>query len=176
MTAQRFFAELTGSEDDLRLVAEALKATGKSFCLIGGLAVNHYVEPVVTLDADFAISASAGVTEALKARGFIVQEHTESLNATLKGSRLRVQIALNERYGSFPSRAVHAEIFGVELPVAALPDLIQGKLWALADPKRGASKKLKDKSDLVRICESHPDMMRQIPAGVISEVDAMRNG
>jgi hypothetical protein len=35
---------------------EAMRATGHSFCLIGGLAVNPYVEPVVTLDADFAIS------------------------------------------------------------------------------------------------------------------------
>ena len=174
MTAQRFFAELTGSENDLKLAAEALSASGNPFCVIGGLAVNHYVEPVVTLDADFAVSASAGVADALKARGFIVEEHPHSLNATLKGSRLRVQITINDRYGSFPDRALPAEIFGVDQRVAALPDVVQGKLWALADSKRRPSKKLKDKADLVRICESHRDMIARIPAGLIPEVDAMR--
>ena|SRR5256885_825230 len=174
MTAQRFFAGLTGNENDFRLVAAALTANGKPFCLIGGLAVNHYVEPVVTLDAGFAISTGAGVADALKSRGFVVEEHPHSLNATLPGSRLRVQLTLNDRYGMFPSRAVKADIFGVELPVAALPDLVQGKLWALADPARRPSKKLKDKADLVRICESHPEIVAQIPAGLIAEVDAMR--
>jgi len=174
MTAQRFFAGLTGSDDDLRLVAEALAGSGKLFCLIGGLAVNHYVEPVVTLDADFAVAGTLGVAEALRQRGFVVEEFPHSLNATLPGSRLRVQVTLNDRYGAFPSRAVQAEIFGVHLPVAALPDLVQGKLWALADPSRRPSKKLKDKADLARICESHAQVISLIPPGLISEVDDLR--
>jgi hypothetical protein len=36
-----------------------------------------------------------------------------------------------------------AELFGVRLPVAALEHLVQGKLWALQDPERRASKKAK---------------------------------
>src|SRR2546425_8075721 len=174
MSPEDFLAGLTGSRDDFRLAAEALRACGRPFCLIGGLAVNHYVEPVVTLDADFAIAGAAGVAEALRSRGFEVEEHPHSINARYPGSRLRVQITINSRYADFPARAVEAELFGVRLPVARLEDLVQGKLWALQDPDRRASKKLKDKTDLVRICESHRLIVALIPAGLIQEVDAMR--
>ena len=65
MSEQEFLAALTGHDSDLALALEALRASGQPFCLIGGLAVNHYVEPVVTLDADFAVAAAAGLIEAL---------------------------------------------------------------------------------------------------------------
>ena len=81
---------------------------------------------------------------------------------------------MDSRYATFPSRAVEAELFGVRLPVAKLADLVQGKLWALQDPARRASKQLKDKTDLVRICESHRNVLALIPSGLIAEVDAMR--
>ena len=175
MTTEQFLSGLTGGQDDFRRASEALRATGQPFCLIGGLAVNHYVEPVVTLDADFAIAGSEGAAAALRSRGFEVEEHPHSINAQFPGSRLRIQITINSRYARFPSRATEAELFGVRLPVAALEDLVQGKLWALQDPERRPSKKLKDKTDLVRICESHPRIVTLIPAGLIAEVDAIRS-
>jgi putative CRISPR-associated protein (TIGR02619 family) len=175
MTAQDFLAGLTGSRDDFRLATEALRASGQPFCLIGGLAVNHYVEPVVTLDADFAIAGAQGAAEALRARGFEVEEHSHSINARYPGSRLRIQITINSRYAAFPSRAVEGKLFGVSLPVASLEDLVQGKLWALQDPGRRPSKKLKDKTDLARICESQSSIVDFIPPGLIAEVDAMRS-
>jgi hypothetical protein len=174
MTSERFFAGLTGHDNDFPLVAEALKAAGEPFCLIGGLAVNHYVEPVVTLDAGFAVSGHAQVAHALRERGFKVEEHPHSLNAQLPGSRLRIQVTLDARYREFPSRAMMGEVFGVHLPVAALEDLVQGKLWALADPQRRASKRAKDKADLIRICESHPRIVRLIPPALLPEVDELR--
>ncbi|HOC56335.1 MAG TPA: hypothetical protein PKI20_12005 [Verrucomicrobiota bacterium] len=174
MTSERFLAGLTGHDNDLQLVAQALKAAAVPFCLIGGLAMNHYVEPVVTLDADFAVAGHSRVAQALRDCGFEVEEHPYSLNAQLPGSRLRVQITLDERYQAFPARAVMAEIFGVRLPVAALQDLVQGKLWALADPRRRASKKAKDKADLIRVCESHARIIPLIPPGLLPEVDALR--
>ncbi len=174
MTAEQFFAGLTGGQDDFRRAAEALRSTRQSFCLIGGLAVNHYVEPVVTLDADFAITAAEGAAAALRSRGFEVAEHPHSINAQYPGSRLRIQVTVNSRYAEFPRRAVEAELFGVRLPVAALEDLVQGKLWALQDPERRPSKRLKDKADLVRICESERRMIDLVPVGLIEEVDAMR--
>ncbi len=174
MSEAEFFTGITGRGDDLALAVGALRAVGHPFCLIGGLAVNHYVEPVVTLDADFAITAGAGVSAALQAAGFIIEPHPHSLNAALPGSRLRVQITLNGRYGAFPARATEASLFGVQLPVAALPDLVQGKLWAATDPARRASKRAKDEADLVRICESHPAMLGRIPRGLLARVDELR--
>ena len=174
MTSERFLAGLTGHDNDFRLVAEALQAAGEPYCLIDGLAVNHYVEPVVTLDADFAVAGHARAAQALRDRGFNVETHPHSLNAQLPGSRLRVQVTLDERYRAFPSRAVAAEVFGVALPVAALEDLVRGKLWALADPQRRASKRAKDKADLIRICESHARIVSLIPPGLLPEVDELR--
>jgi hypothetical protein len=174
MTSERFLAGLTGHDNDFLLVARALKAAGEPFCLIGGLAVNHYVEPVVTLDADFAVAGHSRTAQSLRDCGFKVEEHPHSLNAQLPGSRLRVQITLDERYAPFPSRAVMGDVFGVRLPVAALEDLVQGKLWSLADPQRRASKKAKDKADLIRICESHARIVCLISPGLLPEVDELR--
>ena len=174
MSEEEFLAALTGSDSDLRLALEALRATGQPFCLIGGLAVNHYVEPVVTLDADFAIIAATGLVEALKTRGFHVQEFPHSINAQLPGSRLRLQITINSRYAAFPTRAIPGRVLGHEMPVACLDDLVQGKLWAVMDPARRASKRAKDEADLVRLCESHPRITALIPFGLIPKVDELR--
>jgi hypothetical protein len=174
MTTSEFLAGLTGQTDDWRRALQALRASGQPFCLIGGLAVNHYVEPVVTLDADFAVVASTGIADALRAGGFAVEEHPHSINAQYPGSRLRIQITVNSRYAAFPSRAVEGELFGARLPIAALDDLVQGKLWAATEPARRPTKRQKDRLDLARICEAHPRVIALIPPGLIPEVDAMR--
>ena len=127
-----------------------MKATGQPFCLIGGLAVNHFVEPVVTLDADFAIGGSEGLVEAMRTRGFVVETFLHSINAQLPGSRLRLQITINARYAAFPSRAAPASVFGVNMSVASLADLVQGELWAATDPARRATKRQKDRLDWQR--------------------------
>ncbi len=165
MREQEFLAAMTGHDSDLRLALEALRATGQPFCLIGGLAVNHYVEPVVTLDADFAIASHAGLAEGLRARGFEVQAHPHSLNAQLPGSRLRLQVTINSRYAAFPARAVAGKVLGYDLPVARLEDLVQGKIWAATDSERRASKRAKDEADLLRLCETLPQVFALIPPG-----------
>ena len=174
MSEAEFFAGITGSENDLAHLVRALRGTGVPFCLIGGLAVNQYVEPVVTLDADFAITASDGVRPALEGAGFVVETFPHSMNATQPGSRLRIQITINHRYGSFPSRAIEGVVFGVRVPVAALPDVVQGKLWAATDTSRRSSKRAKDEADLVRICESHPEVLSLIPPGTFARIDELR--
>jgi hypothetical protein len=118
MTEAQFLAGLTGHDSDLHLAIAALRDCGHPFCLIGGLAVNHYVEPVVTLDADFAVAGSTGLVEALTARGFGVESIAHSVNAQLPGSRLRLQITLDARYAQFPARAVAGRVFGIDVPVA----------------------------------------------------------
>jgi len=174
MTEGEFFAGMTGSDSDLRRAVAALQASGHPFCLIGGLAVNHYAEPVVTLDAEFAVAAGAGVAEALRGQGFVVESFPHSINAQLPGSRLRLQVTINSRYAPFPGRAVAGTIFEVATPVACLEDIVQGKLWALQDPARPASKRAKDRADLIRLAEAHPRVIAMVPAGIVPEIDDMR--
>lgn len=174
MTEAEFFSGLTGSSDDLGAVVDALRASGQPFCLIGGLAVNHYAEPMVTLDADFAMASASGAADALRAAGFTVEEFPHSINAAFPSSRLRIQITINSRYGGFPGRAVTGTLFGVEMPIASLPDVVQGKLWAATDPARRRSKRAKDAADLIRLAELHPDVLELVPVGAIPALDELR--
>lgn len=174
MTEQEFFAGITGHDSDLARALAAFRACGQPFCMIGGLAINHYAEPVVTLDADFAVAGSEGLAEALCAQGFSVEEFSHSLNASLPGSRLRIQITMNSRYAGFPERAIAGTVFGLQMPVAKLEDLVQAKLWAFQDLARRASKRAKDRADLIRLCETHSSVVALIPAGLIPDVDQMR--
>ena len=48
--------------------------------------------------------------------------------------------------------------------VAALEDIVQGKLWAYADPQRRLSKRKKDELDLLRLAEAYPHLRKQYPA------------
>ena len=68
------------------------------YCLIGGLAVNRYVEPVYTLDADIvAIAAGlSDLTARLEEQGFRTEVHPHPVNAVAPGSQLRIQPSLRE--------------------------------------------------------------------------------
>ena len=58
MTASEIFEAVTGSgSTDFATLVTILSRRG-AWCLIGGLAVNCYVEPVYTLDADIVVAAS----------------------------------------------------------------------------------------------------------------------
>ena len=132
-------------------------------------------------DAEFFTGLTGGQNDfaqavaALRATGISVEQFPHSLNALFPGSRLRFQLTLNDRYCQFPSRAVETELFGIRVPVTALEDLVQGKLWAAMDTTRRASKRQKDRLDLTRICEPHPRIIPIIPIGLIPEVDQLRN-
>jgi hypothetical protein len=121
-----------GAADFARVVAACEKAG--AWCLIGGLAVNTYVEPVYTLDADLVmVSASLGALAArLREDGFAIEEHQHSLNAQGAGSDLRIQFTTDARYQAFPGRAVDAVVFGVRVRVACLEDVTHGSSGLMA--------------------------------------------
>jgi hypothetical protein len=53
MTAKEFINSLAnGKLDIIQILLDILEKTHSKYCLIGGLAVNAYVEPVVSLDLD----------------------------------------------------------------------------------------------------------------------------
>jgi hypothetical protein len=69
---------------------------------------------------------------------------------------------------------VPGAFFGAARSVVSLADLVQGKLWALTDDSRRASKRAKDRADRIRLCESHSAAISLIPPGLVPEVDSMR--
>src|SRR5437016_5336810 len=92
MTSTDMFELVTnGGASDFAAVVTILNQHGL-WCLVGGLAVNCYVEPVYTMDADMVVVSASlpKIQNELGAAGFQVTEHEHSINAQMKGSELRI--------------------------------------------------------------------------------------
>ena len=153
-----------GGATDFAVVIEFCQSL-KGYCLIGGLAVNCYVEPVYTMDADFVLvpAAPPELPAALGASGFKVDTFAHSIDAFRELSNLRIQFTTDPRYAEFPNRALEREVLGETVRVAALEDVFQGKLWAWSDPARRLTKRKKDELDLIRLAESYPALRLSLP-------------
>jgi hypothetical protein len=141
------------------------------FCVIGGQAVNAYVEPLVSLDLDLIVATNQ--IESLKAlleKHFSVKEFPHSLNISIPNSDVRVQIQTDERYASFLNHSVTRNVLGISLPVARIEDVLQGKIWAVSDSDRRGSKKQKDLADIARILESYPQLRNKVPQEILSKL------
>jgi hypothetical protein len=160
-----------GATDFARLI-NCCESCGP-YCLIGGLAVNCYVEPVYTLDADIVVVAAALpiLLAKLEEQGFKTERHGYTVNAAAAGSQLRIQFTTDERYQDFPLRAIRAEVLGVTAGVASLEDVTRGKLWAYADPRRRLSKRKKDELDLIRLAERYPRLTSMYPSDLRDQID-----
>jgi hypothetical protein len=141
------------------------------FCLIGGQAVNAYVDPLVSLDLDVVIAPDRlGEVEALLTPPYRVERFAHSVNVSTPGSDLRVQIQLDARYRSFIERAAPREVLGLTMPVAAKEDVLQGKIWAAQDSTRRGSKRQKDLADVARLIEAYPELRSSVPDDVLSKL------
>jgi len=172
VTESEVFESITnGGSSDFALLIDILNHHG-TWCLIGGLAVNCYVEPVYTLDADIVVTASKlpVIKSELITAGFDVEEFEHSLNARMSGSDLRIQVSLDPRYQGFLSSAKLMKVLGHEVPVASLEDIVHGKVWAWRDPRRRATKRKKDELDLMRILEAYPETRTLMPEQVKAQV------
>src|SRR6185295_20380550 len=102
MTDAEVFEATTGSgSSDFALLVSVLNEHGR-WCLIDGHAVNCYVEPVYTLDADIVVAVSEleAIKSDLAIAAFSVEEfpHPHPVNAQMKGSQLRIQLTTDLRY------------------------------------------------------------------------------
>jgi len=173
MTAEEIYESVTnGGTSDFARVAEILERHGP-WCLIGGLAVNCYVEPVYTIDADIVVVAQhlAAIAGELGAAGFRLEQFAHSLNAKKGQGQLNVQFTQDDRYQSFIARAKPREVLGRLVPVADLKDIVQGKVWAWSDEKRRLSKRKKDELDLIRIAEAYPEFRQNMPREITSQLE-----
>ena len=145
MTAREAFdAASKGGLNDLA-TALALCRKHSAYCVVGDFAVNTYVRPVFTMDADIVIATDKLplIRADLAAAGFALHDEEWSLNAQKPGSELRIQFTKDSRYQPFPAAAVPAKILGCDAQVASLRDLVTGKILAWSDPQRRLSKRKK---------------------------------
>ncbi len=168
MTDKTFFNGLSRSSTDIvQKILSLLESNRIDYCLIGGLAVNAYVEPVVSLDLDIVIAFNqiARIREGAKGQ-FRVEEFPHSLNLYAEDSDLRIQIQTDPRYQGFVIRGAIREVLGYKMKVASLEDVLKGKIWAYSDETRRKSKRQKDLADISRIAESYPHLVDTMPDSI----------
>lgn len=172
MKALEFWKAVTVDHANLlESLIQLLNEHKVKYCVIGGQGVNAYAEPLVSLDLDLVIAATD--LERLKpllTAQFTVDEFPHSLNVSIPNSQLRVQIQTDPRYRDFPDRAERREVLGVELPVASLEDLLQGKIWVASDPTRRPTKRQKDILDIARLVERYPRLRKLVPVELLNQI------
>lgn len=173
MTGKEFLNALAnGKTDILQQFLDILTETGSDYCVIGGLAVNSYVEPVVSLDVDIVVAVGDAMTVADVAvmQKMKVEEFPHSVNISCSGSDLRIQVQTDSRYQSFIPTATVREILGYKMKVASVENVLQGKVWAYMDDTRRGSKRQKDLADIFRIIETYPELTAQLPRKVVDHL------
>ncbi|MBM4104586.1 MAG: hypothetical protein FJ263_11190 [Planctomycetes bacterium] len=174
MTGREFINKMANGESDIiQILLDILSKTGSRYCLIGGLAVNAYVEPVVSLDLDIvaAVEDIDTICKAAKERGLKIEQFEHSLNFTAAGSDLRIQLQTDPRYQKFVSGADGRNVLGYAMRVARVEDVLQGKVWAYMDTTRRKSKRQKDLADIFRIVEKFPHLESSLPQSIREELN-----
>ncbi len=153
-----------GKTDIIQKLFDIIDQNNIVYCVIGGLAVNAYVEPVVSLDLDIVVATTDFDTlKKAAAQTFDIKEFPHISNFYSPDSDLRIQVQTDERYQSFVQRAEKKQVLGYEMRVASLEDVLQGKIWAYSDTERRKSKRQKDLADIFRIIETFPDLESMLP-------------
>jgi hypothetical protein len=174
MTGKEFVNRLAnGKSDVIQVFLDILSKTGSRYCLIGGLAVNAYVEPVVSLDLDIvaAVEDVGAICKAAKEHGLKIEQFEHSVNITSSSSDLRIQLQADPRYQRFVSNADDRTVLGYTMKVARLEDVLEGKVWAYMDKARRRSKRQKDLADIFRIVEKYPHLEETLPQILREELD-----
>ena len=169
MTRRQFYDwQTAGGGGDVLLLVEILEREEIAWCVIKGLAVNHWAEePMATADVDLVVSTVdiEKTVASLQEAGFRAKRFEWSIN--LKGrSAVSVQISTEAVYQNFPERAVPADVHGILMRVANLEDTLHGKILAWRDAQRRPSKRQKDLLDIIRLVEAHPEITHLLPADV----------
>uniref|UniRef100_A0A7V0Z6C5 Nucleotidyltransferase family protein n=1 Tax=candidate division WOR-3 bacterium TaxID=2052148 RepID=A0A7V0Z6C5_UNCW3 len=173
MTKKEFIKRVAKEKKDLlNEFVSILKKKKIPFCVIGGLAVNAYAEPVVSLDLDVVIAVERldDLVSFLPSE-YRIKEFSNSINISAPFSDLRIQIQLDKRYQDFINRAIQKEVLGYKLPVASIKDVLKGKIWAFQDKERRPSKRQKDLADIIRLIEVDKGLIELIPEDIKKKLE-----
>ena len=102
MSAPQFWKTVVSDRADLLgEIVTLLERQRVSYCVVGGQAVNAYVDPLVSMDLDLVIATGdlARIEPKLRER-FRMEAFPHSLNLSIPDSALRVQIRTDPRYAS----------------------------------------------------------------------------
>ena len=173
MNKQTFFNGVTNGEKDIiQTMIDLLRQNNIEYCVIGGLAVNAYVEPVVSLDLDIVVIIDGIDTFIESAEDtFKIEKFPHSIHLGSSHSDIRIQLQTDQRYQDFIKRASVKEVMGYQMNVASLEDVLKGKVWAYSDTGRRGSKRQKDLADMMRIIESFSELKHLLPESIVETID-----
>ena len=166
MTGKQFYDwQTVGGTDDVMRMVDGLERADIAWCVIGGVAVNHWaVEPMVTQDVDFVVTSDdiERAVSALEKAGFQSERFEWSIN--FKGhSKVSLQLSTEDFYRDFTARSVPADVHGILMRVSSLEDTLRGKIKAWSDRQRRQSKRIKDLGEIARLVEANPLLWTQLP-------------
>jgi len=170
MTEKEFINNIAnGQEDIIQKLVDLLEENKIGYCIIDGLAVNAYVEPVVSLDLDIVVATNSINKLCQVAEKILtIKEFEHSVNLKSSKSDLRIQVQTDSRYQAFISKAIVKNVMGYDMSVAAIEDILQGKIWAYSDQKRRKSKRQKDLADIFRLVETYSHLKDLLPDSIKS--------
>ncbi|MBI5723848.1 MAG: hypothetical protein HZA50_07820 [Planctomycetes bacterium] len=171
MTGKNFLNRVAkGKKDIIQILLSILQRTDCAYCVIDGFGVNAYAEPVVSLDLDLVVVADriSDIQAIARAEGMKVEEFEHSVNLSMHGSDLRVQLQKDNRYQDFLPHREQRNVLGYTMSVAGLHDVLRGKVWAYSDETRRKSERQKDLSDIMRLVEAHPELRGRLPSKIAS--------
>ena len=174
MTTKDFIKAVSkGEEDIIQMLMDMIAHAEMPYCIIGGLAVNAYADPVVSLDLDIVVVAShleKFCTKVLEA-GLQIERFEHSINLSSPKSDLRSQLRTDARYQEFIPRSQRKNVLGYKMMVTTMEDVLKGKLWAYTDETRRKSKRQEDLADIARLVENYPDLLTHLPDAVRALVE-----
>ena len=173
MTKKEFLKAVSnGRIDVLQIFLDTIINLDVAYCVIGGLAVNAYAEPVVSLDLAIVVVAE-DIDRVCNALGkfFKVEQFAHSVNLNSSKSDLRIQLQTDSRYQAFIQRAMPHQVLGYDMRVASVEDVLKGKIWAYSDEQRRKSKRQKDLADILRLIEAYPDLEASLPDSIRKKIE-----
>ena len=101
-------------------------------------------------------------------KSFTIKKFEHSLKLKSSKSDLRIQVQTDPRYQAFIIKAIIKNVMGYDMKVAAIEDILQGKIWAYSDQKKRKSKRQKDLADIFRLVEAYPNLHDLLPDSIKS--------
>ena len=83
----------------------------------------------------------------------------------------RIQFTVDQRYQKFLADTQTMDVLRERVPVAALENIVRGKIWGWSDPKQRLSKRKKDELDLIRIAERYPELRNMMPPVISGQLE-----
>ena len=152
-----------GGATDFAEVIQLCRGLGP-YCLIGGLAVNCYVEPVYTMDAELVLVAAhlPALPPRLAEAGFAVDRFPHAVNAKRGDSQLRIPFTTDARYQDFPGRASLRTVLG-ELVMVASGRCFPGEAVGLVRPGAANDQAQERRVGFAAPCRIRARIARQPP-------------